>query len=276
MFQVIGFGDEDFICGLNASGTFLPSNSYFTHKYYEHFELDMGSIFGVHLDLWTGNLCFYLNRKLRFSKNVLNDNQIFKDGRVLFPMISTSVDTCCVAKLIFSGTKRHSLLNLSLDVLPKKYFEFLPPGLKRQLKWERELPTSTYTSPCINARKFSWFLYFFYRRINPNLQTIKHRFDWFMDNTIWNRRFSHPRYTDPAYAVRRFIDAENISFYLRNTYIGEVFSDMKKIEDAVDEDGVVDFVSKQSARNTYLPVFEYLKELNELNEFVKSLNKISY
>lgn len=83
----------------------------------------MGSIIGVHLDMWNGTLEYYLNRvPLGIAFTGLKN-------KVLYPMISSTA-AHSIMKLTFARSDPYSLLLLSLKSLPTTTLSQLPPGLK--------------------------------------------------------------------------------------------------------------------------------------------------
>lgn len=175
--KVIGVRNDSEVLGWDASGCFTFSLS--SLDFCCGFE--MGSIIGVHLDMWNGTLGFSLNRKfLGVVRRGLK-------GKIWFPFISTT--SCSVMKLIFSGSKRQSLFYSALKVLPKKDFKFLPVFLRQQ--FERELPSTDSTDRCGNGKisngngnerkKFSWFLYF-YNVEQSARPSVEEMFPWFITN----------------------------------------------------------------------------------------------
>ena len=83
----------------------------------------MGSIIGVHLDMWNGKLEYYLNRiPLGVAFSGLQN-------KILYPLLSSTASHT-VMKLIFAHSEPHSLSLISAKYLNEKTFSSLPPGLK--------------------------------------------------------------------------------------------------------------------------------------------------
>lgn len=83
----------------------------------------MGSIIGIHLDMWNGTLEYYLNRvPLGIAFTGLKN-------KVLYPMLSSTA-AHSIMKLIFAHSEPYSLSLLSLKSLNVPSINSLPPGLK--------------------------------------------------------------------------------------------------------------------------------------------------
>lgn len=127
---------------MNSKG-FLNSKVF----YHKDAGFDIGSIVGVSLNMWTGTLEFYLNRK---SLGIAFDGL---KNKILYPMIST--ESCFVMKLIFTRSEKYSLFNLAFRNLPENQLCYLPPGLKH---FSRKWILSKQKSTDLNPLKISKYL----------------------------------------------------------------------------------------------------------------------
>ncbi|KAL0272937.1 UNVERIFIED_CONTAM: hypothetical protein PYX00_005738 [Menopon gallinae] len=141
--MMIGIGTENFninqsneqFCNLLGSdseswGMKFDGRLYHNNKSQEYNSLagfTIGSIIGVHLNMWSGSLEFYLNRvPLGVAFHGLKN-------KVLYPMLSSTA-AHSIMKLIFAHSEPYSLSLLSVKLLNFPSVGNLPPGLKNYNK----------------------------------------------------------------------------------------------------------------------------------------------
>lgn len=107
--------------GLTFLGSLHHNNK--TQSYNPIAGFTMGSIIGVHLNMWNGTLEYYLNRiPLGVAFSGLKN-------KILYPLLSSTASHT-VMKLIFAHSEPHSLSLISVKYLSEKSLDDLPPGLK--------------------------------------------------------------------------------------------------------------------------------------------------
>lgn len=107
--------------GMKFDGSLHHNNQ--THAYNPVAGFTIGSIIGIHLNMWNGTLEYYLNRiPLGIAFDGLKN-------KVLYPLLSSTASHT-VMKLIFAHSEPHSLSLISVKYLNEKSLNDLPPGLR--------------------------------------------------------------------------------------------------------------------------------------------------
>ncbi|KAK6637761.1 hypothetical protein RUM44_008183 [Polyplax serrata] len=117
--NLIGCDSESW--GMKFTGSLHHNNTFKNYNTIAGFT--MGSIIGVHLNMWNGTLEYYLNRI------PLGVAFIGLRNKILYPLISSTASHT-VMKLIFAHSEPHSLSLMSAKYLNQKSLGDLPPGLK--------------------------------------------------------------------------------------------------------------------------------------------------
>lgn len=193
IFQVIGIGGNNReIIGITNFGNLYRKKSK-REKLNGFKGFDIGSIVGIYLNMWTGIIRFHLNRK--FLKEVKFEKT--KNNKNLFPIVMT--ESCCVVKLIFTESKRHSLFNLALNVLPENQISELPPGLKRfAKKWNVSEKKATDGK---ERTVFSWYLYDFSMR-NRFRRSLSEKFELYVNEFENQNRSESLQIISDKYEIR--------------------------------------------------------------------------
>lgn len=117
--NLLGFDNESW--GMTFNGKLCHNKK--VSDYHPIAGFTMGSIVGVHLDMWNGTLEYYLNRiPLGIAFTGLKN-------KILYPMLSSTA-AHSIMKLTFAHSEPYSLSLLSLRSLKLPSVSNLPPGLK--------------------------------------------------------------------------------------------------------------------------------------------------